>query len=62
MRWVVFVKRPYYPSVEGEYDTEAEAMKAARELAGQENDESGLHESKVYVAKIVAVLPIKTHY
>lgn len=62
MKWVVFVDRPYYPSVEGEYDSEAEAMTAARREAGEQTDDAGKYESKVYVAQIVTVLPIKTHY
>jgi hypothetical protein len=60
--WVVFIDRPYYPSVEGEYATEAEASAAAHKLAAEEAAEDGKHDSKVYVAQVIKVLPIKTHF
>lgn len=61
-RWVVFVNRPYYPFVEDEYDTEAEAVAAAEQIVADKTDADGKYESKVYVAQIGRVLEMKTHY
>jgi len=65
MHWVVFVDRSYYPYVEDEYDTEAEAMVAAEGIAKEEANEDPEiegYEAKIYVAQIVKVFNIKTAY
>jgi len=62
MKWVVFVQRPFYPQVEGEYETLAEAEKAADKVVREENEADGTYKSKVYVAKIECVKDMRTWY
>lgn len=62
MDWAVFMNRPRYPSLEGRYDTEAEATAAAQQLAMDEQDDGGLYECHIYVAQVSKVIGIRTHY
>lgn len=60
--YVVFFNRPFYPSVEDEYETEAEALAAAAKLVSENDVSDGEHESCVYVAQIIKKTELKTVY
>lgn len=58
--WVVGLNRPYYPSVEF-FNSEEEALKEYNGLL-EENEEDGMYDVKVFMAKIENIYDIKTYY
>lgn len=60
--YVVFINRPFYPSVKGEYETREEADGAAAKWVADYGTTDGHEEASVYVAEVISKTTHKVDY